>query len=723
MHAGTEQARGIFCYKSCKIFDLLSGFHMIIVVMRGKDTSSVSISPSKKAIFQPFAEYVMVVLHVTLFNATMIRPFCLLMLFILLPGMLQYASAITIHGIGDSTMATYDEATTDKRGWGMMFQQFFYSDSVTVNNRSKSGASSKSFYLEAGYWNTVKTQIKKGDYVFIQFAHNDEKNNGLDGDTVRATTDSTADYRGTSAQGSFKVYLRVYINESRALGATPVLVTPMCRKYFSGSTITRIGRHDLGEKFGVGESDHNYDYVWAMKQVAAEMSVQLIDLTAATKRMYESYGIDACTALLFCVDDDTHPNALGGTLVARLCAQAMVAQNILATSVRASSDVLINPTSQDFGKAYTGQTLTKEFTISGFDLTPSSGTFTLSVSEGFSIAASPSDIFSSSISKIYSKGNLDFARFYVAVKLTDAGVKDGTLTINNNSVTKTIPLTATGIQLSGGTEVKLSWNLGSNADYVLTGPAVPVAETWSSMVVNSYSAPKSGQDANGLWYTTWPATSGYTDRKTQRNVIEGLTWPAGEIDEVSTRYVQFGISANRGTVLNLDSIGLYVGGAGGSGMRCRISWSKNHFSDYTAIKEFSSMASNAMSAVTSIPVVSLAEGDTLLLRVYPWYTGTATGKTICLADVTFHGMAVSTTALADLYASDIRSSINAGIVRIDGIQEDCLLHVFDVSGKKIFTSSYISPNSINFSAPAEKGLYICEINTQSHSKNIKILIQ
>ncbi len=656
-------------------------------------------------------------------KATMKKLFLLLLGFLLFPGMLLNTFGITIHGIGDSTMATYEEATTDKRGWGMMFQQFFNMDSVTVNNRSKSGASSKSYYLEAGYWNTVKLQIKKGDYVFIQFAHNDEKSNGLDGDTVRATTDPIADYRGTSAQGSFKIYLRAYINESRALGAIPVLVTPMCRKYFIGSTITRIGRHDLGEKFGVGESDHNYDYVWAMKQVAVEMGVQLIDLTAATKNLYESYGVDACTALLFSFDDSTHPNALGGTLVARLCAQAMVAQNILASSVRASSDVLVNPTSHDFGKAYSGQTLTKEFTISGFDLTPAAGTFTLSVSDGYTISASSTGVYSTSITKTYASGNLDFARFYVAVKLSESGVKNGTLTITNNSVTKTIPLTATAIQLAGGTDVKLSWNLGANTDYVLSGPAVPVAETFSSMLVQSYAAPKSGVDANGFYYTTWPATSGYMDRKTQRNVIEGLTWPAGEIDEVSTRYVQFGISASHGTVLNLDSIGLFVGGAGGSGMRCRISWSKNRFSDFSAIGEFTSMAANTMYAVTAIPIVSLAEGDTLLMRVYPWYNGTATGKTICMADVTFHGIAVNTTALSAPKAIKMEGSVENGQVHIKGLQEACKLNVFDLAGKKVITGLYNPISDIIFCAPTQKGLYICEISTLNRTEKIKILIQ
>ena len=96
--------------------------------------------------------------------------------------------ALTVHTIGDSTMATYDE-TSDKRGWGQVLDQFF-TENLNVNNRAKSGASSKSFYREAAYWTTVKQQIAAGDYVFIQFAHNDEKNGGADGDELIAEAEA-----------------------------------------------------------------------------------------------------------------------------------------------------------------------------------------------------------------------------------------------------------------------------------------------------------------------------------------------------------------------------------------------------------------------------------------------------------------------------------------------------------------------------------------------------
>ena len=97
-------------------------------------------------------------------------------------------------------MANYEEGTTDKRGWGQMLNQFF-TGGLEVNNRAKSGSSSKSFYNEAPYWTTVKQQIAAGDYVFIQFAHNDEKNDGVDGDELQAQHPDSiiADTRGTSS--------------------------------------------------------------------------------------------------------------------------------------------------------------------------------------------------------------------------------------------------------------------------------------------------------------------------------------------------------------------------------------------------------------------------------------------------------------------------------------------------------------------------------------------
>ena len=82
--------------------------------------------------------------------------------------------AVKVHTIGDSTMADYDPNTTDKRGWGMYLGSFFDPAFVTVNNKGKSGADSRAFYTGAAYWPALKNQMSAGDYLIIQFAHNDE---------------------------------------------------------------------------------------------------------------------------------------------------------------------------------------------------------------------------------------------------------------------------------------------------------------------------------------------------------------------------------------------------------------------------------------------------------------------------------------------------------------------------------------------------------------------
>ena len=569
-------------------------------------------------------------------------------------GMSLTLPAQTVHTIGDSTMADYNEATTDQRGWGQMFQQFFDA-TVKVNNRGKSGASSKSFYLESPYWPSVKKQIAAGDYVLIQFAHNDEKSNGMDGDSVQIINgDKSADYRGTTPQGTYKEYLRRYINETRALGATPILVSSMCRKYFTGKTIRRNGKHDLGDSFSilnadgtistnnkVPAEDRSMDYPYAMRQVAEEMEVPFIDLTTKSAELFESYGEAACTELLFCSGDNTHPIAFGATLMARIVAQEMAALGILADHIRQNADLLVNPTELDMGKTYVGMQVVRELSISGFDLTPADGTVTVTAPAGFSVSTDKSS-YSSEAVLSYTGGNLLNTMVYIQAAVKEKGLVSGEIVITNGTYTKNIPVSYEGIDLAGGQPVLLQWPLVANEDYTLTGPATVEAESWSNMFVQRYAAP----NAN----TTWPDWSGYTtDQKTQRNLIEGEAWPAGEIDEVSTRYIQFGITAAENTILHIDSIGLFVGGAGGNGMRCRVSYSTQpDFGDAVSIAEFTAaMTSNTMYDVQATPVVELAAGQTLLLRIYPWYTSAATGKTICLSHVTLRGVAESTTASVD----------------------------------------------------------------------------
>lgn len=562
--------------------------------------------------------------------------------------------AIKVHTIGDSTMATYSESTTVTRGWGQMFQQFF-TDAVTVNNRAKSGASSKSFYEEAAYWESVKKQIQPGDYVLIQFAHNDEKNDGMDGDEVKAYYESigdqakadATDYRGTTASGTYKEYLRKYVEETRALGATPVLVGAICRKYFTGSTIRRNGRHDLGDDFSlltasgikeenkVGEGDHTYDYPYQMRLVADEMGVSYIDLTTATKELYESYGDAKANELLFDGDGSTHTSAMGATLIARLCAQLLQKQGILTEYINLTSDLSVNPSKADLGEAYKGQTVVKEFQISGFDLQPAEGNVTITASKGLQVSAD-GESYSGSISMSYKEGNM-IGTFYARCEFAEEGPINEEITVTSGDKTITIPVTGTSIVLEGGVPVQAYWRLEKDDECEVTGPMNTLGQSYSGMTLQKYSAPNTN--------TTWPEWTGFdASRKTQRNVIEGESWPAGEIDEVSTRYIEFAVQPAKGTTLKVDSMSMFVCGCGGNGMCCKIYYSKEeNFANPVNIFEMKSMPANNMQYVCSMPVLSVNEGETLRIRVYPWYNNAATGKTICLSDVTIHGIAVDST--------------------------------------------------------------------------------
>ena len=226
-----------------------------------------------------------------------------------------------VHTIGDSTMSDYQPAATPKRGWGMYLQAFFNTDSVSVNNRGKSGASTRTFYQTPNLWPSVKQQMKAGDYLIIQFAHNDEKCKGEDVYVQNAKLraegkDTLTDMRGTEPNTTYKEFLRTYIREARSMGVTPILMSPICRAYFQkDGTINDEGRHKLVE---------SKDYVKAMREVAQEMWVPFLDMTARSREFYEQQGKDYCMANYFNCGDKTHTSAAGGMAVASLAYELII---------------------------------------------------------------------------------------------------------------------------------------------------------------------------------------------------------------------------------------------------------------------------------------------------------------------------------------------------------------------------------------------------------------
>ena len=290
--------------------------------------------------------------------------------------------AIKVHTIGDSTMSDYKPSATDKRGWGTYLGLFFDSTYVTVNNRGKSGASTRTFYDQPALWPSVNTQMSAGVYVLIQFAHNDEKSNGLDAldynDYRKAHGQPViTDLRGTCPSTTYRANLIRYIDEVRAMGCTPVLVAPICRKYFVDSvTLRRNGQHDLGDKFSriedgvllenqsVAADDHSMDYVWQMRQVAAETQVPYIDLTTATRDLYLKYGDAYCTANLFCQGDKTHTSELGAKMIAQLAAKLLKEAGILAEYITIPAEL---PENSQETRAESQESRAENFQLSTFN--------------------------------------------------------------------------------------------------------------------------------------------------------------------------------------------------------------------------------------------------------------------------------------------------------------------------------------------------------------------
>lgn len=586
-----------------------------------------------------------------------------------------------VHTLGDSTMANYDESATVTRGWGMYFGNFLTNGWTSINY-AKGGRDSRGGYEEL--WQTAKKNVEAGDYVIITFGHNDEKNQGMDGTQLQAYYQSLGqtwtETRGTIPSTTYKEWLGKIVDEAKALGAIPIICSPVCRSYFNGSTIRRNGRHDLGDSFSVLTStgilekqsvsadDHTMDYAYHSQKLAEEKNIDFIDLTNATKELYESYGTQAkCEAQLFDGEGSTHFNTTGALLVARECARLMKAQGILADDIILPTDLSVSPATGELGEAYKGQALTKEFTLNGFGLSPEEGTVTITAGEGVQLSFDKTS-WASSLTANYTSSTL-IKTFYAQVLLTDDGDFSSTITVTQGDKQIVIPVTATAIVLEGGAEVQAYWRLESSDACTLTGPANVISESFSGMVLQRYANPNAA--------TVWPTGTGYeATRKMQRNLVDNpvdngskivYRWPADEIDDNPDRYIEFGIKPNEGNDLKINNISLYICGAGGNGMCAHVYYSTDNFATRTTIFEGKKMTANNPVLVQAQPVLTVKDGEKLLVRIYPWYNGTADDKTLCISDVTISGMAVDAQTTGITSVIDATFPVNA-YYTIDGRQ-------------------------------------------------------
>ena len=220
-------------------------------------------------------------------------------LLILLIKISTFAQKVTIYGIGDSTMADKVKPNENpEHGWLQVFPSFLTKDAIVIN-KAVNGRSTKSFINEKR-WDSVYNVLRPGDYVFIQFGHNDGK-----------TTDSI---RYTNPHTSYRYNLIRFVKEAREKGAIPILFSSVMRRHFNEQ--------------GVLISTH-IEYTQETRLIAQEFNVPFIDLEYFTELLELAYGPEKSKKLHLHFkpgensyypegkEDDTHYSLLGANEVAK----------------------------------------------------------------------------------------------------------------------------------------------------------------------------------------------------------------------------------------------------------------------------------------------------------------------------------------------------------------------------------------------------------------------
>ncbi|WP_328421821.1 rhamnogalacturonan acetylesterase [Streptomyces sp. NBC_00443] len=201
--------------------------------------------------------------------------------------------------VGDSTVC--DQPGDPYSGWGQQLPQYLRKG-LSVANYADSGESTVSYLADSRLWATVRPQIRRGDLVLVQLAHNDK------------TTD----------EATYRANLETLVAGVREEGGEPVLVTPVVRRWFNSDGTLNNDTALLVNGLGV-------DHPAVVRSVAAAHDVPLIDLTARTKALVESLGVEASKALYLYNEkrDNTHTSVHGATTYAGLVRDELVARHLV----------------------------------------------------------------------------------------------------------------------------------------------------------------------------------------------------------------------------------------------------------------------------------------------------------------------------------------------------------------------------------------------------------
>lgn len=216
---------------------------------------------------------------------------------------------VVIYTIGDSTMANKPSPNENpERGWVQMLRPFF-NENVIIKNHAVNGRSTRSF-RDLKHWQPVLDSLKPGNYLFIQFGHNDGKE-----------TDPT---RYTNPQTSYRYNLIRYVEEAKSKGAIPILFSSIARRKFNEQGVLL---------------DSHGNYTLQARLVAQEMNVPFFDMQYLTELLEESYGLEESKKLHLHfapnenayipkgIDDNTHLSVLGATEICKTFVRELRKQN------------------------------------------------------------------------------------------------------------------------------------------------------------------------------------------------------------------------------------------------------------------------------------------------------------------------------------------------------------------------------------------------------------
>jgi hypothetical protein len=549
----------------------------------------------------------------------------LLGIFLWKQSVIVKADTIRIHTLGDSTMEQQDPNVKDQRGWPQLMPSFFTSE-VIVLNHAKSGTSSKTFYKE-GYWERAKKKITAGDYVFIQFGHNDEKHGGKDGKIGTAPTDS------------FRIYLSKYVEEVRELGAIPVLFTPVVRCMMGrDGKVSRRGMHDLGEYVHEREDATfnkndtvTFNYGYNMRSLAKEMNCSCVDMTALTASLVNGLGKDSAVRLIFNLPSDgTHFGTSGALLFSQIAVKELKKQHILEKYIVESPRLIVTPDKLDWGNIYAGTSGSTVVDVCCLGEESEAGNINLSA-DGVCLATVNSNTLAEcngrqtlSVSYKIDHG-IACRKVYASISPKSSGAISTDIAIKNGKDIVHISATGNCIALENNKEFSVSYRLQGNTKLQTRGIVIGQTEKWSGMVMEKYD------QSNTIGMID--ESNKYLRAKVQYNRIEGGTWPGNEIDVVYSRYIQFGVQSVEGSILHVEALDMFIGG----GAKYRVVCSKDEdFAQAYTLGEYT--AADARMRKQSWQVgQQLKSGEKLFIRIYPWCKDKTSDCWLCLSDIIIKG--------------------------------------------------------------------------------------